>query len=220
MTQLTLVIGNKNYSSWSLRPWLAMMQGGLQFREIRIPLDTPDTYQQIRRYSPSGRVPVLLDGDLVIWESLAICEYIAENFAPQLWPSDPQVKAVARSVSHEMHAGFMNLRMQMPMDCRGRYPGEGMKPEVQTDIDRILTLWRNCRQTYGAGGEMLFGKFSIADAMFAPVVSRFITYDVKLGSEAQEYAEAIWALPAMQAWVEDADQELEQLDRFHVYRES
>lgn len=218
MTQLTLVIGNKNYSSWSLRPWLAMMQGGLQFKEIRIPLDTPDTYQQIRRYSPSGRVPVLLDGDLVIWESLAICEYIAENFAPQLWPSDPKIKAVARSVSHEMHAGFMNLRMQMPMDCRGRYPGEGMKPEVQTDIDRILTLWRNCRQTYGTGGEMLFGKFSIADAMFAPVVSRFITYDVKLGAEAQEYAEAIWALPAMQAWVEDADQELEQLDRFHIYK--
>jgi glutathione S-transferase len=215
MTQLTLVIGNKNYSSWSLRPWLAMKQGGLDFKEIRIPLNTPDSYQQIRRYSPSGRVPVLLDGDLVIWESLAICEYIAENFAPHLWPSDPQARAVARSVSHEMHASFMNLRMQMPMDCRGRYPGEGVKPEVQADIDRIMTLWRNCRQTYGASGLMLFGQFSIADAMFAPVVSRFITYDVKLGPISQEYAEAIWKLPAMQEWIEDADQELEYMDLFH-----
>ncbi|MGB3532020.1 MAG: glutathione S-transferase family protein [Microcoleaceae cyanobacterium] len=218
MTQLTLVIGNKNYSSWSLRPWLAMKQARLQFKEIRIPLDTPDTYQQIRRYSPSGRVPVLLDGDLVIWESLAICEYIAENFAPQLWPSDPAAKAVARSVSHEMHASFMNLRMQMPMDCRGRYPGEGMKPEVQADIDRVMTLWRNCRQNYGASGQMLFGQFSIADAMFAPVVSRFISYDVKLGDVGQEYAEALWKLPAMQEWVEEAMQELEQLDRFHGHK--
>ncbi len=215
MTQLTLVIGNKNYSSWSLRPWLAMKQAGLQFKEIRIPLDTPNTHQQIRRYSPSGKVPVLLDADFVVWESLAICEYIAENFAPQLWPSDPQAKAIARAVSHEMHANFMNLRMQMPMDCRGRYPGEGMKPEVQVDIDRITTLWRNCRKTYGASGQLLFGKFSIADAMFAPVVSRFITYGVKLDVIAQEYVETIWKLPAIQDWMKDADQESEQLDRFH-----
>lgn len=218
MTQLTLVIGNKNYSSWSLRPWLAMKQGGVDFKEIRIPLDTPNTYQQIRRYSPSGRVPVLLDGDLPIWESLAICEYIAENFAPQLWPKDAKARAIARSVSHEMHAGFMNLRMQMPMDCRGRYPGEGMKLEVQADIDRIMTLWRNCRQTYGASGPMLFGQFSIADAMFAPVVSRFITYEVKLEPISQEYAEAIWKLPAMQEWIDDADHELEELDRFHGHK--
>lgn len=218
MTQLTLVIGNKNYSSWSLRPWLAMKQGGVDFKEIRIPLDTPNTYQQIRRYSPSGRVPVLLDGDLPIWESCAICEYIAENFAPQLWPKDAKARAIARSVSHEMHAGFMNLRMQMPMDCRGRYPGEGMKLEVQADIDRIMTLWRNCRQTYGASGPMLFGQFSIADAMFAPVVSRFITYEVKLEPISQEYAEAIWKLPAMQEWIDDADHELEELDRFHGHK--
>ncbi|WP_413163420.1 glutathione S-transferase family protein [Capilliphycus salinus ALCB114379] len=213
MSKLTLVIGNKNYSSWSLRAWLTMKQAGLEFAEIRIPLDTPNSHRDIRRYSPSGQVPVLLDDDLTVWESLSICEYIADNFAPYLWPEDKKARAVARSVSHEMHANFFNLRYQMPMDCRGRYPGEGMKPEVQGDIDRVCTIWRECRQKYGQNGDLLFGEFSIADAMFAPVVSRFITYDVKLGAVEQAYADAIWSLPAMNEWVNSAALESEYLYR-------
>ncbi|MEB3283632.1 MAG: glutathione S-transferase family protein [Lyngbya sp.] len=213
MSKLTLVIANKNYSSWSLRAWLTLKQAGLQFAEIRIPLNMPTSHQEIRRYSPSGQVPVLLDDDLTVWESLAICEYIADNFAPYLWPQERKARAVARSVSHEMHANFFNLRYQMPMDCRGRYPGEGMKPEVQGDIDRVCTIWRECRQKYGQNGDFLFGEFSIADAMFAPVVSRFITYDVKLGAVEQAYADAIWSLPAMNEWVDAAALESEYLHR-------
>jgi glutathione S-transferase len=211
MTQLTLVIGNKNYSSWSLRPWLAMKQAGLDFAEVRIPLDTPTSHQEILRYSPSGRVPVLRHGDLTVWESLAICEYVAERFAPNLWPEDAAAKAVARSVSAEMHAGFVNLRENMPLDCRARYPGLGMNPSVQADIDRITAIWHECRHNFGSGSDFLFGHFTIADGMFAPVVSRFVTYDVKLDSVAQAYAEAIWGLPAMQEWLAAASSEVESI---------
>lgn len=209
MTQLTLIIGNKNYSSWSLRPWLAMKQAGLNFAEIRIPLHTPTSPQEIRRYSPSGKVPVLRDGELIVWESLAICEYVAKRFAPTLWPEDTVARAVARSVSAEMHAGFVNLRQNMSMDCRARYPGSGMNASVQADIDRIVTIWQECRHSFGGKGDFLFGDFTIADAMFAPVVSRFVTYEVKLDEVAQAYMEAIWALPAMQEWLSAATAEVE-----------
>jgi glutathione S-transferase len=216
MTQLTLVIGNKNYSSWSLRPWLAMKQAGLDFAEVRIPLDTPTTHQEILRYSPSGRVPVLLDGNLTVWESLAICEYIAERFAPNLWPEDTAARAVARSVSAQMHAGFANLRQNMPMDCRSRLCILGINPGVQADIDRITAIWRKCRENFGTGGDLLFGHFTIADAMFAPVVSRFITYDVPLHSIAKAYSDAIWALPAMQEWVAAASSETESISNYQL----
>lgn len=210
MSSLTLIIGNKNYSSWSLRPWLVLKQAALDFEEIRIPLDTPDTRDRILSYSPSGRVPALLHGDLILWESLAISEYLAE-LAPDrlLWPLDRALRAVARTVSHEMHAGFGRLRTHMPMDCRSRYPGQGMAPGVQEDIDRILTLWRTCRQAYGQGGNFLFGHFTIADAMFAPVVSRFVTYGVRLDPLSQAYADAIWQVPAMQEWLAAAAAETE-----------
>lgn len=193
-----------------------MKQAGLDFAEIRIPLDTPTTYQEIRRYSPSGRVPVLLDGNLTVWESLAICEYIAEHFATHLWPQDKAAKALARSISTEMHAGFPSLRENMPMDCRARLCLLGMNPRLQADIDRITTIWCECRKTFGAGGDLLFGHFTIADAMFAPVVSRFITYDVKLDGVAQAYVEAIWSLPAMQEWVAAAKNEVESIYYFNL----
>ncbi len=214
MTKLKLVIGNKNYSSWSLRAWIALKQAGVEFDEIRILLDLPTTYEQIRHYSPTGRVPVLIDGDITIWESLAICEYVTETYAPQLLPTARAARAYARSITHEMYGGFHSLRQNMPMDCRGRYPGEGMTLEVQTDINRITSIWRNCRQKFGQDGDFLFGSFTIADAMFAPVVSRFVTYGVKLDSVAQAYADAILAFPAMQEWLTAASNETESIEHF------
>jgi len=216
MTKLTLVIGNKNYSSWSLRAWLAMKQAGLEFAEVRIPLDGSTTHEEIRRYSPSGKVPVLIDGDLKVWESLAICEYVADRFASDLWPADVAQRAIARSICAEMHAGFQNLRENMPMDCRNRYPGEGMTDGVQAEIDRIFAIWRECRQKFGTGGDMLFGKFTVVDAMFAPVVMRFVTYEVKLDSEAKAYTDAILSLPAIQEWVAAACSESESFAHFKV----
>ncbi|MBD3881348.1 glutathione S-transferase family protein [Phormidium tenue FACHB-886] len=212
MLPLSLVIGNKNYSSWSLRPWLALKQTGTPFAEIRIPLDTPDTRSQILRYSPTGKVPVLVHGDLVIWESIAICEYIAELFPDsRLLPADPEVRAICRAASAEMHSGFLPLRQQCPMDCRARYPWNGDSPELQADIDRICELWRSCRQTYGTGGDFLFGHFTIADAMFAPVVSRFVTYNVPLDPIASAYVDILWTLPNLQDWLAAATLEKERL---------
>ncbi|MBE9095545.1 glutathione S-transferase family protein [Tychonema sp. LEGE 07203] len=212
MTELTLVIGNKNYSSWSLRAWLVMKQAGLEFAEARIRLDGPTTHTEIRRYSPSGKVPVLIDGDLKVWESLAICEYVADRYARDLWPADVAERAIARSICAEMHAGFQNLRENMPMDCRNRYPGEGMTPGVQAEIDRIFAIWHQCRQKFGTGGgDMLFGKFTVVDAMFAPVVMRFVTYEVKLNTEAKAYADAILVIPAIQEWLAAAYSETESI---------
>jgi glutathione S-transferase len=214
MASFTLIIGNKNYSSWSLRAWLTLKQAGLDFDEVRVPLDLPDTHARIMHYSPSGKVPALRHGDLTIWESLAICEYIAELFPDRrLYPQALGARAIARSVSAEMHAGFAPLRHHLPMDCRARLPKQGMAPGVQDNIDRITAIWRDCRQRFGADGNLLFGHFTIADAMFAPVVSRFITYGVPLDPIAQAYVEAIWTLPAMQDWVAAAEAEVEQISQ-------
>ncbi|MDZ7995612.1 MAG: glutathione S-transferase family protein [Nostoc sp. EfeVER01] len=211
MTQLTLVIGNKNYSSWSLRPWLAMKQFGLEFNEIRIPLyNHPDYSLKIRQYSSSGKVPVLLHDKQTVWDSLAICEYLAETFPTlQWWPKDKAARALARSISAEMHSGFQNLRQNMPMNCRTKYPGKGLEPGVQQDIDRITTIWQESRQKFGTTGNLLFGNFTIADAFFAPVVLRFITYDVELDHVSRNYVESVLALPAMQEWINAAKNETE-----------
>ncbi|MEB3179961.1 MAG: glutathione S-transferase family protein [Nostocaceae cyanobacterium] len=217
MSPFTLVIGNKNYSSWSLRPWLVMKQTGIEFTEVRIPLYTDTAKPEILRHSPAGKVPILHHGEITIWESLAICEYLAEYFADsRLYPIDVAARALARSISAEMHAGFLALRSNMPMNCRTRLPGKGMTPSVQSDIDRILAIWRDCRQKFAAGGDLLFGHFTIADAMFAPVVCRFTTYGVKLDDITQAYAEAILALPAMQEWLAAAEVEPETIPKFDV----
>ncbi|MBD2090876.1 glutathione S-transferase family protein [Microcoleus sp. FACHB-1515] len=209
---LILIIGNKNYSSWSLRPWLVLKQSGLEFEEVRIPLDLPDTTEQISAYSPSGRVPALQHDGLTLWESLAICEYIAE-LAPDrhLWPAEAAARAVARAVSAEMHSGFSSLRSQMPVDCRARRP-QTATPAVQRDIDRICNLWQTCRQNFGGTGDFLFSSFSIADAMYAPVATRFVTYAVPLPPIAQAYVDALWQLPAMQEWLAAAAAETEVID--------
>lgn len=210
MARYTLVIGNKKYSSWSLRPWLVMRHAALAFEEIRIPLRQPDTAARIREHSPSGRVPVLHDGERAIWDSLAIAEYLAERHPEAaLWPADVAARALARSVSAEMHSGFQALRQHMPMHCGARFPGVGRTPEVLADIARITRSWRDCRERHGAGGPLLFGTFSIADAMYAPVVLRFQTYGVELDAVASAYCDAMLALPSLRQWLEDAQAETE-----------
>jgi glutathione S-transferase len=215
MPDYTLIIGNKNYSSWSLRPWLLMRNAGLPFEELRIPLYTPESKAQIRSHSPSGKVPCLLDGALAVWDSLAICEYLADRH-PQLdlWPADFRARAVARAISAEMHSGFQNLRSNMSMNCRGHFPGLGRTVEVAGEIERIQRSWADARERYGSGGPFLFGAFSIADAMYAPVVLRFRTYAVQLNPPCREYADAVLALPALQQWLADAQAETEVIAAF------
>jgi glutathione S-transferase len=215
MSDYTLVIGNKNYSSWSLRPWLLMRHGGLPFREVRIALYTPTAQDEIRKYSPSGKVPVLLDGPLAVWDSLAIGEYLAERH-PELglWPRDVAERARARSLCAEMHSGFQPLRQHMSMNIRRQFPGMGRTVEVAANIDRIQRMWADCRQRHAAAGPFLFGAFTIADAMYAPVVLRFRTYAVQLTGVCREYAETILALPAMQQWLQDAAVETETISAF------
>lgn len=213
MADFTLVIGNKNYSSWSLRPWLILKQLGVDFTEVRIPLYTATSKQEVLKYSSSGKVPLLLHGDLTVWESLSICEYLAECFPEaNLWPQERQAKAIARSISAEMHAGFAKLRQYMSMNIRDRLPEKGRQPGVAEDIQRITSIWQECRQNFGANGDFLFGHFTIADAMFAPVVSRFITYVVELDSVSEAYVNTIWSLPAMQDWVSAALTETERIE--------
>jgi glutathione S-transferase len=201
MAEFTIYIGNKNYSSWSMRGWLMLKHTGTDFAEEVVPLEEANTRTSILRHSPSGKVPALRHGELVVWESLAIGEYLAELFPQaQLWPAAAAARAVARAASLEMHAGFAALRSHLPMNIRSSFPNRGVTAESQVDINRVIALWRDCRKRFGEGGDFLFGPFGIADAMFAPVVSRFRTYRIELEAEAQRYADAVWALPMMQEW--------------------
>jgi glutathione S-transferase len=205
---LILVIGNYNYSSWSLRPWIAMKVLGFDFDEKRIPLYGPGAKHEILRHSPAGKVPVLLDGKTVVWDSLAIMEYLAERDA-KVWPANAADRARARSVSAEMHSGFANLRTHMSMNVRKRYPGKGRTPEVLSEIGRIEQIWSEAK------GPFLFGPFSAADAMYAPVVLRFRTYDVNVAK--RDYYDAMLALPAMQTWIAAAEREAESIPQFDMY---
>ena len=209
MADLTIYLGNKNYASWSLRAWLALKRTTVAFDEVVIPLYQPTSRETVLKYSPSGRVPALRHGEVTVWDSLAICEYLAESFPTfDLWPKEPAARALARAVSAEMHAGFQALRQHLPMNVRSSFPGRGVTPEVQADINRIMAIWRDCRTRFGDGkGDFLFGNFTIADAMFAPVVSRFRTYKIELEREAEAYCDTITALPAMQEWIAAAKNE-------------
>lgn len=204
---LRLVIGNKNFSSWSLRPWLVLKQAGLPFEEIRLDIYKPDARSEILKHSPSGKVPCLFDDELQIWDSLAICEYLAER-QPTLWPAERAARARARSVSAEMHSGFAALRNSMSMDICARKPGQGRNAESQADVARIIDIWEECRARPALQGAFLFGAWSIADAMFAPVVWRFETYGVDLPRAARAYADAMLELPAMKEWAAGARAEL------------
>jgi glutathione S-transferase len=201
MAAFTLVVGNKNYSSWSLRGWLAARLAGIEFEERLVRLSEPGSRAELLSHSPAGKVPVLKHGARVVWDSLAIVQYLAEQ-RPQagLWPADPDARALARSIAAEMHAGFAALRRHMPMNLKKRLPGKGQGPGVATDIARIGAIWQDCRSRFGAGGPFLFGEISAADAMYAPVATRFRTYGVALEPVAQAYADAVLAWPAFLEW--------------------
>lgn len=208
-----LVIGNKNWSSWSLRPWLAMRRAGLLFDEINVRLRLPESKVEILKHSPSGLVPTLIDGDLAVWDSLAILDYVAERHPEaELWPREARARAIARSASAEMHSGFGPLRQHCSMEVLASSPQATLPPEVEANVQRIVALWLECREKFGKGGPFLFGKFSIADAMYAPVAARFRTYIPDLrpcgdDGTAQGYVETIFAMPEMAAWTEGARSE-------------
>jgi glutathione S-transferase len=208
MPRLEIVIGTKAWSSWSLRPWLALKATGQPFKETLVELRRPDTKAKILKHSPAGFVPILKHGPLTVWESLAICEYLAEAFPrARLWPADRAARAIARSVATEMHGGFAPLRAAMSMDVKARHPAPATTPELAANIARVTEIWRDCRKRFGArargaqAGPFLFGRFSIADCMYAPVTTRFTTYGVKVDPVSAAYIEAVAAHPAMKEWI-------------------
>ena len=214
MSDLTLVIANKNYSSWSLRPWLAMTELGIPFSERMVKFDSEDWARNIGTLSPTRLVPVLWEGEpgagFATFDSIAILERLHELHPEAgIWPADPRARARARSLAADFHAGYSALRNAMPMNIRSRHPGKGMNPDVQRDIDRLCAHWSRTRSEFGAGGAFLFGGFSAADAFFTPVVSRFVTCGVALDGEAKAYQEALLSTGAMQAWTEEALKETE-----------
>jgi glutathione S-transferase len=216
-SDLHLVIANKAYSSWSLRPWVAMKAQGVSFKETVICLGQAETAAEIAQFSPAGKVPVLKHGDVTVWESLAILEYLVDSFPTHAWwPKDPGARAMARSISAEMHAGFTNVRSTMPMNVRRSIPGPARTPAIDGDIARIQALWSDARKAYGAGGPFLFGAFSNADAMYAPVVTRFKTYGVSLDAVSQAYCDAILAHPAMRQWYADAEAESWVIEKYEL----
>jgi glutathione S-transferase len=200
---MKLLIGNKNYSSWSLRPWLLLTGLEIPFEEQKLSFNDPEFKTKVRRYSPVGKVPVLVDDDgTVVWDSLAIVEYVAEKFPDRrVWPQDRQARALARSICAEMHSGFSHLRGRMPMNCELKFQPQVLEVPVRRDIARIVDIWTDCRRHFGGGGPFLFGPFGAADAYFAPVVRRLLEFSVELPEIARAYAAAVDGLPAMRAWV-------------------
>lgn len=205
-TGYRLIVGSKNYSSWSLRPWLVLREAGLAFEEVVIPLRRPDTRKRILEHSPSGKVPALIHGDLIVWDSLAIAEYVAERHPEKrLWPTEVKPRALARSIAAEMHSGFADLRSALSMEFAARKSMTSIPDGASNDIRRIIAIWREARSKHGGRGALLFGGFTIADAMYAPVVSRFTTYGVDLAAHgddgtAKAYCKAMMALPGMLDW--------------------
>jgi len=205
---LTLIIGNKNYSSWSFRPWIAMKVAGIPFAEIVVPLDTAEFKTRVSAVSGSGKVPALADGDVHVWQSLAILEYLAEKFpSAGLWPADAAGRAHARAIAGEMHAGFLPLRRHYPMNFWRPVKNRELTPEVADNVRRIDAVWTECRQRFSVGGPFLFGGFGAADAMYAPVVSRFHTYAVEVSTTSRAYMDAVIALPAWREWENAARRE-------------
>ena len=208
---MQLVIGSKNYSSWSMRPWVALREARIPFEEVLLKFGGDGKPADVQAWSPTRKVPVLvLDGGERVWDSLAICEAVAEIYPDRvLWPQAPEARRAARSICAEMHSGFQALRDHLPMNIRGSHPGKGITPESQRDIDRIVELWIACRERFGGGGALLFGAFTIADAFYAPVVTRFETYAVALPATARAYCDAVRRLASVREWTEAARRETE-----------
>jgi glutathione S-transferase len=206
---MKLVICNKNYSSWSLRPWLLLRHAGIPFEDEKFSFNAPDFKARVRRYSGAARVPVLVDdGGRVVWDSLAIAEYIAEKHPEKaLWPEDAGARAFARSACAEMHAGFSAMRTHMPMNLELSLTNVLFDVAVREDVARVMDLWVTCRARFGAGGPFLFGRFSVADAYYAPVTRRFVSYGVAMGDVARRYVDTMSDLPAMKEWVAEALEE-------------
>ncbi|MGO8800726.1 MAG: glutathione S-transferase family protein [Roseiarcus sp.] len=214
---LKLVLANKAYSSWSLRPWILLAHFKIPFEEVVIPLDQPDTRERILRYAPSGRCPSLHDGAIAVWESLAIVEYVAEKYPDKaIWPRGKAARAHARTLAAEMHAGFQALREHCPTNFRRPVRKLALTGAVEADVARIEDAWAQARRTFGAAGPFLFGRFSAADAMFAPVVNRVLVYDVAVNRTSRDYMDAIMALPAWKAWINDAEAEPWRIERYEA----
>ncbi|MEH6651344.1 MAG: glutathione S-transferase family protein [Motiliproteus sp.] len=211
MSELQLVIGNKNYSSWSLRPWLVLKQLHVEFEEIRIPLFTDNFKQQIRQYSEAEKVPILKTSELTVWDSLSICEYLAEQH-PHLWPDHPADRALARSAVAEMHSGFTALRHELPMNCRAQQRSLNYSDAAAADLNRIQSLWQQCKSQSQQPGPWLFGRFGIIDAFFAPVVIRCNAYKIPLSELAQGYLKTQLANPDLQQWIDAGKAESEVIE--------
>ncbi|HEY1998116.1 glutathione S-transferase family protein [Paraburkholderia sp.] len=215
MANTTLTISSKNYSSWSLRGWLLAKFSGLPFEEIVMPIDDPGARAELLLLSPSILVPCLFHDGIKVWDTLAIAEYLNEvQPEAKLLPADRRARAHCRAICGEMHSGFSSLRSALPMNLKAQFPGFKVWARAQSDIDRIVAIWRECLGQYG--GPYLFGERSAADAMYAPVVTRFVTYDVKLDPDIVEYGQRILALPEMQQWMAEAQQEIDEIDELDV----
>ena len=210
MSDLTLIIGNKNYSSWSLRPWLYMKQQGIDFEEIRIPLFTPEMESQLEPCFSNSKVPVLIDEGYSVWDSLAIMEYMADKFPENVsWPAYIKARATARSVASEMHSSFTYVRNEMPMNCSVKYSGVPLSEGALQDIERIKALWRHCKRFYGQDGKWLFSQFTIADAMFAPIIIRFKHFNIPLEGIEAEYVDMVYNNKYLQEWMKSGREETE-----------
>ena len=217
MSNLTLIIGNKNYSSWSLRPWIFLKHNNIDFQEKRIALFTPTTNTELEKYYSDYKVPVLKDGDRIIWDSLSILEYVSEKYLNSRgWPTDENARAVARSLSAEMHSSFMNIRNELPMNCRKSYNNIKLSAAAEKERDRITALWRYCRREYGKQGEWLFGEYSIADAMYAPIALRFHGYNINLGDIETNYLQSVLNQPAIIDWIEAGKAEKEVIEEDEI----
>ena len=210
MSNMTLIIGNKNYSSWSLRPWVFMKHHQIDFVEKKVLLDTETTTQELSQYNSGAKVPVLQDECLEIWDSLAILEYVSEQYCESSgWPSEPSARAIARSVSAEMHSSFANLRSELPMNCRRQFNPISLSTEAENEVARVKEIWRMCRDQFAVNGQWLFGDYSIADAMFAPIALRFAGYSIPLEEIEKDYVQSVLNQPCIIEWITAAKAEKE-----------
>lgn len=214
---MKLIIGNKNYSSWSLRAWFMLSAFEVEFDEVKILLCRPETKAEILKHNKAGKVPALHDGDLMVWDSIAICEYISEKYlANKGWPEDLESRAIARACTAEMHSGFFSIREMLPMNCRANGRNVAATPELEVEIKRVDTLWAELRRRYGKDGEYLFGRLTIADCMFAPVVFRFLTYGIEVSEISRRYMETVLAHPKIAQWLKEASEEEDVIESVEV----